>query len=321
MALMYFREMNSEFNDLLYKICLIFIDDFIGFGKTEEQFLNNAETILARVASLRLRLKANKCVMGVKELEVIGQILSPEGRRLSEKRVTALKNIRSPATYHELKMVLGALNTIGHDFIPNLSYRLKPINELLKGEEARGKNNHKSIKWSEECEQTFRSILDELTTDAVLAHPVPTEHDSFVVKTDASDYAIGGVVVLRNDITKKDRPVCFYSKSLTDTQQRWSPYEKELFSFVHCITQESYMAILKVCEFLWETDHRNLVYLNKMSEANDKLLHWKVIMQAFKFVVKHIAGSENKLPDALTRLVVNLIEQPAFINELTLSAS
>ena len=54
-------------------------------------------------------------------------------------------------------------------------------------------------------------------------------------------------------------------------------------------------------EFTIQTDHRSLVWLNKLKEKNARLTRWSLALQAYTFNVVHRAGSANGNADALSR--------------------
>ena len=62
------------------------------------------------------------------------------------------------------------------------------------------------------------------------------------------------------------------------------------------------------------TDHKNLVYL--ANSTTPKVVRWKLALQAFDAYYEHIKGTDNVIPDALSR-IVNL-EEPS--NPSTLMA-
>ena len=53
----------------------------------------------------------------------------------------------------------------------------------------------------------------------------------FEVQTDASDRALGGVLV------QEGHPVVFESRKLNNAEQRYSTHEKEMTVVVHCLQQ------------------------------------------------------------------------------------
>ena len=56
-------------------------------------------------------------------------------------------------------------------------------------------------------------------------------------------------------------------------------------------------------EFVLETDHRPLTYLNTAKVANARLMRWALALQPFKFRVENIKGVENVGADFLSRSV------------------
>ena len=50
-----------------------------------------------------------------------------------------------------------------------------------------------------------------------------------------------------------------------------------------------------------QTDHRSLVWLDKLKDKNARLARWSLILQQYSFTVTHRAGSANGNADALSR--------------------
>ena len=302
------HEMCIAFTDLMYDTCGIFIDDILGYGD-DKDFVTNLRKILQRAREKNLRFKARKCVIGVHECECAGQVLSASGRRMSEKRVKAVRELEVPKTVHQLRMFLGSMNYF-RDYLPDLATKAAPLSALLKGHENQGKRNHNVLQWSDECQQSFESLKNALSSETVLAHPIPADDEILVVKTDASKVGVGGMLVLRKiDGSRGDRPCTFFSATFSPTQQRWSTKEQELYGIVLFITKDVYSALLKLKPFLVETDHRNLVFLSKESEHNNKLLRWKVLLQSYIFDVKHVKGVDNVVSDTLSRMTQGTVNQ------------
>lgn len=70
-------------------------------------------------------------------------------------------------------------------FIPAYAQIAEPLHRLLR-------KTSKSFQWTTECETSFATLKSKLTNPPVLAFPRFT--DPFLVATDASDTAIGGVL-------------------------------------------------------------------------------------------------------------------------------
>ena len=104
--------------------------------------------------------------------------------------------------------------------IKNFSKVASPLSNLL------GKEGQ-PLKWNEACANAFEEFKTLLSTAGVLKYP---EFDKeFEVHTDASEFAIGGVLM------QDGHPVAYESRKLTGSQLRWPTHENELYAIVHCL--------------------------------------------------------------------------------------
>ncbi|XP_003370466.1 reverse transcriptase family protein, partial [Trichinella spiralis] len=55
------RSMVKALRGLTWKTCLVYLDDIIVFGKTEEEHLERLEGVLSRLQSVGLKIKSEKC--------------------------------------------------------------------------------------------------------------------------------------------------------------------------------------------------------------------------------------------------------------------
>ena len=285
----YQMQMTEAYAELLYKTLGIYIDDFLFADDTEEGFLDALDRILAITEKRRLRLSAEKCQLGFETVEAIGFVCSPEGRRVSEERVKAIHDIPAPRNVHELRSFLGAMMYF-HEFVPGMSGIAEPLNKLL--------GNKAVWAWTDVEQAAFEQLKFSITSEDVLAYG--TEEGELVLRTDASSVGIGGVLLLRTP--KGDKPITYFSKSLSSVQRRWSTIEQELYAIVYGLSLKPYHDLLLMREFTIETDHRNLIFLDKLSPSNPKLMRWRLHMTQYPFKIKHIAGRTNSVADALSRL-------------------
>ena len=54
-------------------------------------------------------------------------------------------------------------------------------------------------------------------------------------------------------------------------------------------------------EVIVYTDHDPLIFFDRMSYTNNKLLRWRLELQEYKLLIRHRKGKDNIIPDILSR--------------------
>ncbi|XP_072074402.1 uncharacterized protein [Arachis hypogaea] len=130
---------------------------------------------------------------------------------MDQGKVKAIKEWEPPNKVSKLRSFLGLANYYKR-FIKGYSAKAAPLTNLFK-------KNH-SWEWSKECQKAFDELKAAITEGPVLA--LPDYSKVFEVHTDASDYAIGGVLM------QEGHPIAFESRKLNDTVRRYTVQEKEM---------------------------------------------------------------------------------------------
>ncbi|KAG8372904.1 hypothetical protein BUALT_Bualt12G0115600 [Buddleja alternifolia] len=99
------------------------------------------------------------------------------------------------------------------------SSRATPLTDLLK--------KNKPWVWSEACQLAFEDLKAAVSMEPVLA--LPNFEKMFELHMDASDFAIGGVLM------QEGHPISFESRKLNETERRYTVQEKEMTAIVHCL--------------------------------------------------------------------------------------
>jgi hypothetical protein len=103
----------------------------------------------------------------------------------------------------------------------------------------------------------------------------PREDCPIFLMTDACDYGIGAYCFQLVD--NVEQSVALVSKSLNDTQYKWSIIQKEAYAIFYALKQ--LRSILIDCHFTIHCDNRGLMFLR--TDSNPMVYHWLVDTQEY----------------------------------------
>jgi RNase H-like domain found in reverse transcriptase len=161
------------------------------------------------------------------------------------------------------------------------SHLLAPLSALV--------SKKKQWNWTEECQRSFEEMKRIMSKETLLAFP--DFEETFHIYTDASDYQLGAVIM------QKGKSLAFYSRKLNAAQKRYTTGEQELLSIVE--TLKEFRNILLGQKLVVHTDHKNIIYGNL---TNDRIARWRLLLEEFGPEYVHVAGEDNVVADALSRL-------------------
>ena len=280
------KVMNDVLKDIVGNGCEVFIDDIVVYGKTTEEFFGILKKVFGRLRQHNLKLKREKCHIGLSQIEYVGHVVNSGGVTMSQARREALMKIPTPTTRETLHSWIGFANFF-REFVQDFSSMSKPLTGLLS------KKNE--FKWTEEHQTAFEKLRDACANCPLLAFVDYTKE--LYLRTDASKVGIGGML-FQYDNNKKVLPISFVSKSFDKTQMNWSTIEQEAYAIYYCVNKLDHY--LRGHAFILETDHRNLVWMGKSSTP--KVIRWRLNLSDFDYEIKHIKGIDNKVADGLSRL-------------------
>ena len=128
---------------------------------------------------------------------------------------------------------------------------------------------------------------------------LPDISKPFILQTDASDGGIGAVLLQLEDEVGIKLPVAYASRKLKSSECKYSTIEKECLGIVWAINK--FQRYLYGREFLIETDHQPLTYLNKAKVINSRIMRWALSLQSYRYRVIAIRGKDNQGADYLSR--------------------
>ena len=133
-------------------------------------------------------------------MRFLGQDLSQSGISSDPDKVSAILEMRQPASVPKIRRFLGMANQLSK-FTPNVAEITKPLRNLL--------SHRNQWCWEETQRSAFKQVKHVLTKSPVLGAFDPSL--ATTVSADASSYGIGGVL-LQKQKSGEVRPVAYISK-------------------------------------------------------------------------------------------------------------
>ena len=263
-------------------------DDLIIYTKTMNEHKETLEKVFMKIRELNLRLNKQKCVFMKKQISFFGVVLSENGVTPDPEKIESLKNAPPPKNVSELQSFLGLCTYVSR-FIEKFSEKTSPLRVLLR------KGN--KFTWTKEQETAFQLLKNDLTSESVLGFYDPLKPVELI--TDASDYAIGGIL-LQPDHENLMRPIVYILRSLTDRESKYSVTEKEGLALVWAI--EKLQVYLYANHFTAVVDHQPLKFIfNPSSKLSARVARWQLKLQNYDFTIRYEKGSMN-IADFVSRI-------------------
>ncbi|KAL2225718.1 UNVERIFIED_CONTAM: Transposon Tf2-12 polyprotein, partial [Sesamum indicum] len=210
--------MNQVLHGFLDEFVVVYLDDIVIYSRTLAEHEDHLRQVLTRLREHELYVKVSKCSFARETISFLGHIVERGRIRMDPKKVQAIEEWRPPSDVHDLRSFLGLANYYRR-FVKDYSAIAWPLTDLLKKTE--------TWNWTPQCQVAFDDLKRAMVTDPVLA--LPDMSKPFLVETDASDFALGGVLM------QDGHPIAFESRKLKDAERRYSVHEKELLAVVHCV--------------------------------------------------------------------------------------
>lgn len=276
----------------------VYIDDFLIASANEEEHLVHLEIVFQKLVKHGLVINPNKCVFGSRQVDFLGVTVSQAGIQPIASKVEAIRSFPPPQTVTQLRRFLGMVNFYRR-WIPKIAYLEAPLSDLLRNVKTR----NQLITFNEELLEAFTNVKNALASTAILTFVQPEAPLSLV--TDASGTAIGAA--LHQYINASFKPIAFFSRKLTQTERKYSTYDRELLAIYSSL--KHFRFLLEGRTFRILTDHKPLIFMfrikaDKLSPRQER--HISFISQ-FTTDIVHVSGPANVVADCLSRPAVDPI--------------
>ena len=268
----------------------VYLDDIIVTGSSFEEHASLLMRVLDRLKYGKLSINFDKCQFFRSELKYLGHVVDRFGLRVDPAKVQAITAFPTPKSKKEVRRFLGMASWYRR-FVENFATRAAPLTKLTAT-----KTGTPRFAWNAEAEIAFNDLKVAISSAPVLS--CPDYSKPFRVYTDASSYGTGGVLTQGDG--EDEKPVAFMSKTLSAAEKNFSACEREALAVLHAV--ENWRCYLDTGEeFEVVTDHSALRWFMGIETPTGRLARWGVRLSPFNFKIIHRKGSEQVVPDALSR--------------------
>ena len=222
-------------------------DDIMIRGVDLVDHNKNLKMVLKRLKDHNLTLRQEKCEFRKSTLEFHGHLITAEVLKPSASMIRAVNALQRPNTKEELISFLQMVAYLSR-YIHRFSSRCEPLRRLTKA-------NIKFV-WSPDQQKAFDEMKTTLTTAPVLISYQPGRETMVIVH--GRPEVPGGALLQKT--LDGFQPVHYVSRTITDTEKRYSQIEREALA-AEFTTSRLQMYLLGAPKFNLATDNKPLLPL------------------------------------------------------------
>jgi len=181
------KMMNEIFHDMS-DVCVVYIDDLMIFMNMDNQEKHDRIMleVLKWLHDNDLDVKPEKCHFRVTEVDFLGMIVSCDGIKMDPEKVNAILKWPELTNVKQVHAFLG-LGNFYRRFIKDYAIMARPMTDLTCKDTV--------FNFGEKERTAFEALKAAFTRALVLQYP-DQDHE-FCLETDASEFAIGGVISVK----------------------------------------------------------------------------------------------------------------------------
>lgn len=263
------------------------IDDILIYSEDWDSHIVLLRKVVERLRKAELTARSTKCCEVQTSLEFLRFIVGKGSLGPTLDKVSKILSDSIPKTKKEVRSFIGMSGYYSR-FIPNYAAIAAPLTDLTRS------HAPNRVQWGPAQDAAFATLKSRLANAPILRLPDLSKH--FILRCDASDVGIGAVLMQENDGVK--HLVCYASSKLQPREVKYATIE-ECLALVWALGK--FQVNLYGVEFLLETDHHPLAYIDKAKMKNSRVMRWALCLQPFRYIVRTIKGSENYGADFLSR--------------------
>jgi hypothetical protein len=301
-----------------------YADDCKNAATSDRELFDRNELFFQRCVKYNIPLNPLKCELVAVSTTWCGYHIDPTGYKPDPRSSEVIHAMQCPKTGEDLAKVIGILRWMASS-IPNLSGKLRPMQDVLESVYRKNGNNRTSAVARRELlsnhgwNRTHVHLWNELKKD--MANAVTLCHrdleKQLLLFTDASQTGWSGLLFQANreELSKPIadwdlEPLGCMGGNFNRTQLNWPTVEQEGYAIKraiermwHIINDGSTLFIYTDNKDLEAIFHEDSEYIYKReTPGRDRLLRWCTFMNEVPHTIKHIPGEQNIFADVISRL-------------------
>lgn len=280
------RLMSIVLRDLLWVICLCYLDDIVIYARTPQELLERLRMVLDRLKHVGLKVKPSKCDLFKTEIKFLGHQVSVHGIEPLPDKLETIRDWPTPRCVRDVRAFFG-LASYYRRFVKGFATIAEPLTRLTR-KQAR-------FEWSDEAQEAFDSLKRALVDATSLAFPYPDR--PCILDTDASDVALGAV--LSQSVDGIEKPIAFFSRVMNSAQRNYCATRRELLAVISAL--QHFRHYLLGNKVILRTDHYSLKWLNTFKRPEGILARWVETLAEFDIQIEHRPGRLHSNVDGVSR--------------------
>ena len=198
-------------------------DDIVVCGSTESEHDQAFCKMLEATRKHNVSLNSEKLQFKQTQVDSFGHVLTENGIQPAREKLEAIRNMKTLSNLRELKTILGMVTYLNR-FSTKLADLTSPLRELTK--------KHVHFSWGPHHQQALDKIKQELCSSKLISYYDPDPTTLKILQCDASQTGIGAWL-RQLDSHENERIVAMASRSLTETESRYSNIERECLAVAY----------------------------------------------------------------------------------------
>lgn len=258
-----------------------YLDDITVCGETQSDHDRNLLKFMECAKKYGLVINESKSVFSKESISILGHQVSYRIIKPDPDRMKPMLDLPAPKDRASLKRVLGCFAYYSK-WIPRFSDKIHSLTSC------------NTFPLPTNALNDFQRIKQDIANALITT----ISHDSpLIVETDASDFALAAT------LSQDNRPVAFFSRTLSKSEKFHSAVEKEAAAIMEALRKWRVFLLGRPFKLVTDQQALSFIFNKKQSSKikNDKIMRWRLELSPYNFEIVYRPGSENVNADMLSR--------------------